>query len=73
LVFEPRATILSEEYKEGQINSQSEFIDAMNELERLLDANGVTTISPSELEENNARIDELVAKMMEYKKMNEEA
>jgi len=69
----PRATIMQQEYQEGKINNQSEFIDAMNELERLLDANAVTTISPSELEENNAKIDELVAKMMEYKKMNDEA
>lgn len=67
-----RTTILSEKAQEGKIVSQRDFVNAMNEVEKLLDANSITTATSEEIEKNNIKIDELVAKMMEYKKMNEE-
>lgn len=68
----PRTATVQTIAEEGAINTQKEFIAAMNEVETLLDANAVTTATAKEIEANNKRIDELVEKMMAYKKLHEE-
>ena len=68
----PRTATVQTIAEEGAINTQKEFIAAMNEVETLLDANAVTTVTAKEIEANNKRIDELVEKMMAYKKLHEE-
>ena len=66
----PRTATVQTIAEEGAINTQKEFIAAMNEVETLLDANAVTTATAKEIEANNKRIDELVEKKGKFYELN---